>query len=236
MSHMTTTEFLQEVNDALRSIDDDAPTLGTDEANYWLRVANRLVRNLARDTTKQWNFTYNVAEIGTITVDATPTFGLGDGTGEPLEDYGQLLTPANNVYVIDTDDHRHDFDLIEPQEKKDGRRQVYIAGKPQVLTFTEEIRTGEQIVGGTLYLPGYYLPATFGATGSSEVPVDDPDWLVLATASEIAFNDLTYEDKASDLNTKANALYSQMVKNNRRGSFGNPRKAQSQQSGAIRSY
>ncbi len=44
----------------------------------------------------------------------------------------------------------------------------------------------------------------------------------MAVASEIAFNDITYEDKASDLNAKANALYRQMVSDERKGTYNNP--------------
>ena len=90
-----------------------------------------------------------------------------------------------------------------------------------MLYCTTEIKTGENIVGGTLYLPGYYLPDDL-TTGADELLVPNPDWLVMATASEIAFNDIVYEDKSADINAKANALYQAMVANNRRAVFNQP--------------
>lgn len=58
------------------------------------------------------------------------------------------------------------------------------------------------------------------------IAVDDPDWAVMATAAELAFNDITYEDKSAEINTKANALYKEMAQNNRANGFDNPRKVQ----------
>jgi len=55
------------------------------------------------------------------------------------------------------------------------------------------------------------------------IPVEDPYWLVYAVASELAFNDLTYEDKAPALNAKANSLYRMMVRNKRRTTTVGPR-------------
>lgn len=100
---------------------------------------------------------------------------------------------------------------------------MYISGlNPKQITFYEDIDTA--IVGGTLQVPGYFVPNNL-TSDSDVIPVDDPYWLVYAVASELAFNDLTYADKADSLNTKANNLYIQMASNNRRGVSGGPRVA-----------
>jgi hypothetical protein len=215
---MTNEDFLQGINDALRGTDDDAPTIGTDEANYWLRTASRLRRNLYKNAANlQLSSAFEVLELGTISASAAATFDIDD----------TFIAPASVPYVIDTNDNRHDLTLIKPQEAESGVQTVYIAGQdPQTLYFTAEILTGDQLIGGTLFLPSYTMPDDINTASSSAlIVVEDADWLVIATAAKIAFNDITYEDKVGDLNSEANALYSQMVKTNRRGVSGKPRRS-----------
>jgi hypothetical protein len=209
---MTTADFIQEINDKLRALDDEAPSSGSDEFLYWLRIANRVRRNLYKDTKKQWSATFQVVEVGTISASTAPTFDLED----------TFLSPASGCYVITTEDVRHDFDIVEPQDSSHNTQQCYIAGDdPKILYFTQEIAASNQIVGGTLYLPAYVMPDAIASTGT--VVCDDPDWLVVATAAQIAAGDLTYEDKVGDLNAEANSLYKQMTSTNRGGVAGKPR-------------
>jgi hypothetical protein len=84
------------------------------------------------------------------------------------------------------------------------------------LQFSWTLASDDPAVGGTLYLPGYFRPADMDLTqGTTVVVVDDPDWLVMATAAQVAFNDITYDDKFADLNGQANVLYAQMAHRNK---------------------
>jgi hypothetical protein len=136
-----------------------------------------------------------------------------------------FLAPSETCYVLDTDSQRHYFDIIKPEERDDVNQEVFVSDEnPKVLNFTQEVESTFQYVGGTLYLPGLYMPDDVVLTlASSIIPLPDPYWGVMSVASEIAGNDLSYEDKEANLVAKANNLYSQMTRNNRRGSFGNPR-------------
>jgi hypothetical protein len=146
-----------------------------------------------------------------------------DDAVEAYNVHRNLLGPSDKVYIQTATDKRY-LDLIHPQERDYTNQQVHLSGgNPQVLTFTEDIESTQDIVGGTLVIPGYYLPANLTA-GTDLLPVPDPNWLVIATASEIAFADIVYEDRAEALNARANALWKAMVANNRRGTFNNPRK------------
>ena len=209
---MLVPEFITLVNDALRGTDDDAPNANTDDWSYWLRTANRLRRNLYNDTKSLWPATYTKVNVGTITVDADLEFTLNS----------KFLAAANQPYIITLDGQRVNLTLLKPEEAAGNylERTVFITGaQPQKLTFSKEIVTGENIVGGTLYLPGYFMPDDMTDDGDTVV-VDDPDWLVVATAAKIAFNDITYEDKSSDLVAEANSLYTQMTSNRRKGVYG----------------
>lgn len=134
-----------------------------------------------------------------------------------------FLFPSDKAYVTTTADNRVYFDIIQPQERSETVQQVFISDEnPEALTFTADIESTDDIVGGTLTLPSYYLPADLSAT-TDVLPFPDPNWAVLSVASEIAFNDITYEDRSEGLNNKANALLRQMTSKNRRGTYNNPR-------------
>lgn len=133
-----------------------------------------------------------------------------------------LLFPSDSVFVT-TSTQDLKYVIGKPQERDRYQNEVYLSGRfPQILTFYDDITSSSQAVGGELKIPGYYIPNDL-TTSTDIIPVDDPYWLVYAVASELAFNDLTYEDKAPDLNAKANNLYAGMVNNNRRNTNNFPR-------------
>ena len=275
---MTPTEFLANVSQAIRGLDDDPPTLGTDEAVYWLSVLNRKKNELYNNARVLWDATFSVskptetgtvATVGTTALTGTSTrftdYKAGDTilvSGETVrtidtitsdtvltvtvafantdsaltfthnsiiatgvENYSlhrNFIAPAERAYIQTTDQKTY-FDFIQARELNPHQRQVYISSmNPKQINFTTEIESTEEIVGGTLVVPGYFMPADI--TSSTDVlPLPDPYWGVMATASEIAFNDLVYEEKAAELNQKANSLYLQMLRNNRRNPYGNPK-------------
>lgn len=276
---MLASTFLTRVNYALRGIDDDAPTFGSEEANYWIETLNTLKDNLYEDTTKLWRLTFTetapnepgtVATTGTTTLTGTDTYFLDYHVGDKVTVSGEtvrtiatitsntvltvsvafsntasaktfthstvisasyqsyslhrsFLAPSDKGYVTLSTDNRQYFTLIQPQERRENYQDIYISGdNPELINFTDTIDSTANIVGNILSLPGYYMPDDVDAA-TDVLPIPNPNWAVAAVASEIAFGDLTYEDKAADLNTKANDLHMKMIRNNRRGTFGNPR-------------
>lgn len=212
---MTVAEFLVATNYALRGIEDDAPTFGDDEATYWVATLNRKKNELYNNSKVLWDATWSVESLGAITASATPTYNCD----------ADLIAASDQAYAVDTNSKLVYFDFIRPKERPTNGRKVYLAGmNPRVLYFTNAITADEDIVGGTLHLPGYYMPADVDAS-SDVVPLPDPYWGVMAVAAEIAFGDITYEDRAEGLNTKANNLFSQMVRNNRRSPYDTPSKS-----------
>jgi len=136
----------------------------------------------------------------------------------------RLLVVSDKLYVLDTNSDNIYLAFIHPQERDYTNQQVHLSGdNPQVFTFTETIASTDQMVGGSLIVPGYYMPVDLSAE-TDEIPVPSPNWLVMAVAAEIAFNDIVYEDRAEGLNAKANALWRAMVARNQRGVYGEPRR------------
>lgn len=208
---MLVSEFIENTNYALRGTDDEPPATGSDDYLYWLNILNRKINELYQDS-KNWSHIYEVNSLGTITVSANPSYNLPS-------DFLYL----EEAYVIDTDGKRHNLTLIKPEERTEFNRCVFVAGmNPQKLYFTSEIVADETIVGGTLYVTGYFMPAELDAE-DDVLPLPDPNWGVAAVAAEIAFGDITYEDRSEALNAKANYLYGLMTKKNRKGTYKNPR-------------
>lgn len=209
---MNVSTLFTQINGAYRGTDDDAPAVGTADYDHWLSTTNRKLSEWARDNKNTWQSLFEVREIGTIAA-GTQTYDLDD----------EILIPADSVIVTTTDGVAVPYRIVKPQERDRWANGVYISGRnPQTLTFVSTIDAGSAIVGGTISLGGFFIPDELAAANGI-IPVDDPYWLVYAVASELAFNDLTYEDKAADLNNKANNLYAMMVTANRKGSSGNPR-------------
>lgn len=213
---MTLAQFILNTNYALKGTDDDPPTVGDDDYVYWVTVLNRKKNELYDDSERNWQSAWKEGDsVGTIAEDSALSFELDDS----------FINPAEKAFIITSDGQYHYFDVIKPQERDRRYQQVYIAGiNPQVLYLTAPVLEGDRLIGGELFLPGFYRPADVSATRTAAIiPLPDPNWGVMAVAAQIAFNDITYEDKFNDLNGQANNLYRQMARKNSRGVYGNPR-------------
>lgn len=211
---MNVTTFLTRVNYALRGTNEDAPAVGDDEAIYWVDLLNRKKDELYQDVSKNWRDAYEVRSLGAVSASATPSYNLATDFIALSGDESTGQGSGGGVYIITNGSQRVDINVVNPEERNPNLRAAFIAGRnPQKLYITNAILASENIIGGTLYAPGYYMPADV-SLGADVVPLPDPNWGVMAVASEVAFNDIEYEDKAPDINDKANALYLQMVSKN----------------------
>ena len=280
---MTIDEFLVATNDAWRGTDEEAPSIGSDDANLWIRTLNRKKNELYENVKVLWNETWRLTapnEVGTVTTAGSITltgtntnftdYRVGDTilvSGETVRTiatipsntvltvtvafsttasdltftrntiiddavseyslHRTLIAPSDEIRIATTGAQNVYYDIGKPKERPKALRVAYVSGmNPQILTFSSTISSTENIVGGTLYTPGYYMPAdidTATEDGTSDVPFLDPYYAVMAVASELAFNDITFEDKAPDLAGKAQFLYNQMVRKNRRNTYGTKR-------------
>jgi hypothetical protein len=270
---------LTKISYALRGIDDEAPTFGDDESNYWVSVLNDKKDELFKNPNLSWSSAFKAVaptEPGTVATSGTTTL-IGSGTyftdyrvGDKITVSGEtertidtissntsltvttpfsttasdltlthksiiaagvqfynlhrsLNNPSDQVVILTTDGVYRYIDYIQAGARNDVTRGAYISGEnPKVLTINTTIQSTEDIVGGELQVPGFYVPNDISAA-TDLLPFPDANWGVMATASEVAFNDVIYEDKAADLNRKANALYQAMAATNRKGEYARPR-------------
>lgn len=209
---MTLAQLFDHINFAYRGTDDDAPAVNTPDWTLWLGTTNRKLGEYCQS--EKWVSQFAISPIGTVSA-GVQSYDLDD----------TIILPADKVIITTLDNHKVDYRLVKPQERDRYSHSAYISGiDPQVLTFVDTIVASSQIVGGTINVAGYYKPDDLAKPGDP-VLVDDPYWLALAVASELAFNDITYVAKADDLVAKANNLWSQMVASNRAGTGDNPRRA-----------
>ena len=180
----------------------------------------RTIATIVSDTSLTVTLAFsNTASSKTFTRDTIIATGV-----QTYNVHRSLLGASDQVYIVDTNNNNIYLDLTHPQTIDRINQQVYFSGgNPLTLTFSGDIESTDTIVGGSLIIPGYYLPADVSVS-TDLLPVTDPNWLVMATASEIAFADIVYEDRAEALNARANALWKQMVAKNRRATYGSTRK------------
>ena len=132
-----------------------------------------------------------------------------------------FFLPSDYLKVVKTDSSYVEYPIIKAQQRNTlSGQSIYITGlHPKKITFSQTIDSG--IDGGTIYVPGYYLPSELSAS-TDIVPVDDPRWLVYITASELARNDAAKDDQFPTLAGMANELYRKMVAANNDTGFLQP--------------
>lgn len=217
---MTLQNFITEVNYNLKGTDDTAPVLGDEDWVYWVVIANKKKAEMYRDVKQSWSSSFVKAQsLGVV--------AAGDVNALSFNLPTTFLAAADHAYVKHTDGTYNDIPVVKASERDFSTKQLYVAGQnPMKLYWSQSIVTGDPDIGGTLYLPGFYEPADIDATlVGAFIPVDDPHWLAMAVAANVAENDIEYQDKFDDLQGQANVLYRNMARTNRRGTRGNGRQS-----------
>ncbi|MCK9461458.1 MAG: hypothetical protein M0R80_17650 [Proteobacteria bacterium] len=102
---MLVSELFLHINDAYRATDDDAPTAGTADYSYWLRVANRKINEWARDTKVTWEslsrgyFTEpgTVSTVGTTALTGVGTYFLDYEVGDKINVEGETERTIDTI-------------------------------------------------------------------------------------------------------------------------------------------
>ena len=198
---MTAQKLLERAWRAYRGKDiTKTPVWASDKANMVLDIANQKKDEWAKDPNQVWSSLFDIKDITPVIDVSTFTYSLD----------ASFLFPSDYFLILRTTGDIAQVSLTKPQKRLDNETSLYISGSnPKKVTFAGTfIDAG--FSGGTLKAPGYYLPADM-TTSTSVVAVDDPDWLVYATAAELARNDPAKEDQFSNLLGMANNLYEKMI-------------------------
>lgn len=208
---MTGQQLLNQIYYAYKGKDTSRhPAWGTAKATTAIDIANRKQREWATDPRNKWNSLFEIRAI-TPVIDAltTPTT-----TYDLASDF---FAPSDYVRIVKTDGSVYEYPITQAQKRNTYDQALYIHGSnPKKITFAQTIDTG--LDGATMYVPGYYLPADI-TSASQFIVVDEPDWLVYITASELARNDAAKDDQYVNLVNQANDLYRKMCDANNDSGF-----------------
>lgn len=182
---------------------------GTDKWDRAVTILNRKRREWARDADVSWRSLYSIETIGTFST--TQTYNLASDINK-LGDF---------VYLEDGNNWKQ-FSVISPLRRREYSQACYVTGiNPQVLTFIDTISATDPWIGSDIKAGAYSIPADV-TTGSSEVTIDNPEWLIYATAAELARNDPAKDDQFDNLLGMANDLYQKMKDANDELGYGQP--------------
>lgn len=177
---------------------------GDDDWTKALSIGNLLIDQWAKET--DWVSLYSIVPIGTVT--ATDSFDLDDSIREISSQDGDYIR------INHTDGTNYtDYTLVHPNRLKFYATGPYVAQIGDQLVFNKAFVSTDQQFGGTINVPSY-LYADHLVNDTDDVPVDDPNWLVMAGAAEWARTDLTLAQNYPLLLQKANDLMDGMKKAN----------------------
>ena len=132
----------------------------------------------------------------------------------------RFFQPSDFAKVVRTDSSITEYPIVKAQQRSIVDQALYVHGlAPKKITFAQKIDSG--LDGGVLTVPGYYSPAPI-LLPTDVIPVDDPNWLVYITASELARNDPAKEDNFPTLAGMANDLFTKMSNANADVGFAQP--------------
>jgi hypothetical protein len=204
------------------------PTPGQAKYMVMLMVANRLKNNWARDSKVHWDSLFVQRTYGPI-IASQQAYDL-DSDVFYLSDF---------VYVLRTDGNTDRFQVVHPESRNkqfspvgqigsdNGDPITYLTGSNQggdsnlTLNFQTPFSEMPGDVGGTIQVGCYAQPDDMLSPGDT-VPVNDPEWLVMALAAEMARNDPSKQDQYPDILAQATDLYGKMVLDNQGNSYQQP--------------
>jgi hypothetical protein len=178
---------------------------GDDDWTKVLSLANLNIDAWAAEPSIDWVSLYSIVPIGTVT--ATDTFDLDSSIRKISNQEGDVIR------ITHTDGNHTDYSLIPPNRLKDYSTGNYVAKIGATLVFNNAFESTDPQFGGTINVPAYLFPDHLVAD-SDDVPVDDPNWLVMSVAAEWARTDLTLAQNYPLILAKANELMVNMKQAN----------------------
>lgn len=153
-----------------------------------------------------WNslFVPNL-ELGRIS--ATDTYDLDDSINQ-LDNADTAV-----VRIVHVDGNFTDYKTVPAKRLKDYQDGQYCARVGRTLVFCRPFTVDDKQFGGMLSVQAYIYPDHL-VNDTDIVPVDDPAWLVTASAAEYNRTDITKKDQYATLVNESNSLMDSMKREN----------------------
>jgi hypothetical protein len=213
---MLVTEFVPRV---FRKATGKIPTFTTGSTK-WLKIldiANEYIDTWAREPGVDWaSLASPDLSIGTVTNTNTfPLLTTIRKISSREEDYVRIVHTDGVTYT--------DYTTVPVEKLKDyidsgGTYVTQVGGAnktgvPSNLVFNHTFVSTDPQFGGSINVPAY-LFAPHIAADTDDIPVDDPQWLVLVCAAEYIRTDVTRQLQYSNLVAEANAAMDRMRDDN----------------------
>lgn len=203
---MTTSDFVNAV--ILKAT--GKPTLLTTSDSKWakiLAIGNRYISQWQNERGVDWNSLYD-PEYSLGTVSASKSYELDDEIhklSDARDDYVYIYRAGETTSPI-----RYQTVSADRLKNYYGN---YCAQIGRNLVFNKTFTTSDAEYGGSITVPVYlYADPLVGL--SDDVPVDDPEWLVVITAAEYVRNDITKQNQYPNLIGEANEIMARMIDDN----------------------
>ena len=195
---MTLSQVVSESYLVYRGKLSSVPAVGSEKYNRIVSIANRKQREWVQDSNVDWLSRYEMRVLGTLT------------TGNQEYDLdNDIMRLSDYVIITDLQGNKRYIQTLRPQVISRYKSGCYISGgNPQQLNFVTPIDSSFN--GFALTVPCFTIPADM-TTPTSVVSVEDPNWLIYATAAELARNDYAKEEQYPNIIGQANDLYKNMV-------------------------
>lgn len=182
---------------------------GTSGDSDWERVldvANRYIDSWMAEPGVDWDSTYQTVDIGTVT--ATDSFDLTSSIYRVSNDAG------DPIRINHTDGENYtDYRLVAASQLRQFTNEYVCSRVGSQIKFPKAFTSTDVQFGGTIEVPAYVKPS-YLSDDADEIPVDDPNWLVLITAAELSRTDLTQAQNYPLLIGEANNAMSAMKRAN----------------------
>ena len=175
---------------------------GSSKWNVILGIANGKIDTWMTEPGTNWNSLYN------------PEYAVGNistASTYDLDDEIRIISsaPGDYIVIVHVNGNTTDFETVDADALKQHTSGNYCAKIGRTLVFNRTFKTTDPEYGGSIKVPGY-LYASHLVNDTDEVPVDDAEWLVTATAAEYNRGDIVKQNQYANLVNEANALMEAM--------------------------
>lgn len=179
---------------------------GDEDWQKILAIGNRYIDAWVAEPGVEWESTYTLTDIGTIST--TDLYDLDESIFRVSNDAGDPIVIRN------TDGSESKFYLVASSQLGRYTSGNYVSRFGNQLKFNRVFSSSDVEFGGTIQVPGYVKP-DYLVNENDEIPVDDPNWLVLISAAEWTRTDNTLLQSYPLLIAEANNAMTAMKQANR---------------------
>lgn len=182
-----------------------APSSGTKKYNQIITAGQIFTDSWLNEPGVEWASLYDFRNSGTIT--ATDTFALDSTIRTVSKQEGDV------VRILHTDGNESEYELVPVDRLRERKNDYVVAWSGRNLIFPKAFTSSDPQFGGTIVVPSYGY-ATFPEDDVTDIPVDDPYWLVDICSAEFVRNDITRKQEYPNLVGSAAERMQKMKENN----------------------